>query len=298
MDLKQLAVYVAVAEDLHFGRAAERLHLAQPHVSRTVRALEAELEAPLFSRTSRRVQLTAAGAALLDHARTMLETEQRARSAVTAAREGRSGRVRIGFAGPSAHVMVGELARGIRERHPLIDLEFLPGRHGSRAVGELHDGRADLVIARFARPPAGVASRGVERDRCVVAVPAGHPLAAKGRIGFADMRDEPFVAFPESYGSVVRSVFVDRCHAAGFAPRFVQSIPDTWTGVALVSAGVGMHFTMARAIAHLPLDGVAICELADDLPLIEVFLIWRRGDDDPALARVLRTSEELLPTVP
>jgi DNA-binding transcriptional LysR family regulator len=295
VDLSQLRAFVAVAEDLHFGRAAERLHLAQPYLSRTIQALEGDLGAPLFRRTTRRVELTAAGSALVERARGMLALGEEARASVAAAHQGRSGRVRIGFAGPSAHVAVGQLARAVREHHPLIDLEFLPGRYGTAAVAEVLRREADLALARFAEPPAGVASRSVARDRCVVAVPTGHRLADAETVRFADLRDEPFVAFPDSFGSAVRSVFVARCQAAGFTPAFAQSAPDSWTSVALVSAGVGVHFTTASAVAHLPLDGVHICEIADAVPAIDVYLIWRRDDDDPVLNRVLRTSETALP---
>jgi DNA-binding transcriptional LysR family regulator len=183
---------------------------------------------------------------------------------VIAARQGHSGRVRIGFAGPSAHLAVGQLARAVRQEHG------------------------------FARTPAEVASRCVARDRWVVAVPSDHRLAGAGQVRFADLRDEPFVAFPESFGSAVRSVFVERCQVAGFTPVFVQTAPDSWSSIALVSAGVGMHFTKASAVTHLPLDGVAICQIADDLPSIQVDLVWRH-DDDPALHRVLRISHEVLP---
>ena len=294
MDLQQLSAFVAVAEELHFGRAAVRLHLAQPYVSRTVQALEADLGAELFQRTTRRVELTAAGAALVQPARTMLAVSAEARRAVIAADEGRSGRVRIGFAGPSAHVAVGQLARAVRERHPLIDLEFLPGRYGAAAVSELLGNEIDLALARFAQPPTGVSSRSVARDRCVVAVPENHRLDHVGDVRFADLRDEPFVAFPESFGSAVRSILVSRCQDAGFTPRFAQTAPDSWTSMALVSAGVGLHFTTAGAVAHLPLDGVSIREIADPVPTIAVYLIWRRGDSDPALSRVLSTSEDVL----
>jgi DNA-binding transcriptional LysR family regulator len=134
VDGQQLRVFTAVAEELHFGRAAQRLHLAQPYLSRTVRALERDVGAPLLHRTTRRVELTTAGVALLPHARAMLALGDEARAAVTAAQDGRSGRIRIGFAGPSAHVVVGQLARAVREQHPLVDLEFLPGRYGSRPL--------------------------------------------------------------------------------------------------------------------------------------------------------------------
>jgi DNA-binding transcriptional LysR family regulator len=290
VDVRQLRAFLAVAEDLHFGRAAARLHLAQPYLSRTIRALEDDLAAPLFYRSTRRVELTPAGHALIAHAVAMVAADDRARAAVTAADQGRSGRVRLSFAGPSAHGIVGQLARAVRERHPLIDLEFLPGRYGTTAVAELLRDEADLALARFTEPPAGVRSQVVARDRCVVAVPAGHRLAHRDTLGFGDFRDEPVVAFPESYGSTVREVFVDRCHAAGFTPTFAQAAPDSWTCVALVSAGVGLHFTTASAVAQLPLDGVVIRELADPVPPILVHLLWRATDDNPALRHVLDTA--------
>ncbi len=295
MDTQQLRVFVAVAEELHFGRAAQRLHLAQPYLSRTVRALESELDAPLFRRTTRTVELTQAGTALYAHAEALLARVDEARAAVTAAREGRSGRVRISFAGPSAHVVVGQLARAVREQHPLVDLEFLPGRYGTTAVAELLRGESDLALARFASPPTGVASRSVARDRCVVAVPVGHRLADLAEPRIVDCRDEPFVAFPESSGSAVRGTLVEQCRAVGFAPRFVQTAPDSWTCMALVSAGVGLHFTTASAVEHLPLDGMRIRELVDIDPAIDVYLVWRRDDRSPVLHRVLRTSETVLP---
>ncbi len=293
--MPRLQAFVAVAEELHFGRAAERLHLAQPHLSRTVRSLERELGADLFRRTTRKVELAPAGTVLLPHARALLARAEEARAAVTAARDGRSGRVRISFAGPSAHAAVGQLARAVREQHPLVDLEFLPGRYGTTAITELLDGESDLALVRFVAPPAGVASRGVARERCVVALPVGHRLAEADTVSIADLRDEPLVAFPDSFGSAVRTMLVEQCRAAGFTPRFAQTAPDSWTCVALASAGVGLHFTTASAVAHLPLDGVRVRELADPLPMIEVFLAWRRDDDSPVLGRVLRTSATVLP---
>jgi DNA-binding transcriptional LysR family regulator len=295
MDTQKLLVFVTIAEELHFGHAAQRLHLAQPYLSRTVRALESDLGADVFRRTTRKVELTPAGAALLPHARALLARADEARAAVTAARDGRSGRVRISFAGPSAHAAVGQLARAVREQHPLVDLEFLPGRYGTTAITELLDGESDLALARFVRPPVGVTSRSVSRERCVVAVPVGHRLAGADDVTIANFRDEPFVAFPESFGSAVRSMFVEQCQAAGFAPRFVQTAPDSWTCVALVSAGVGLHFTTASAVAHLPLDGVRVRDVTDPLPMIGVFLAWRRDDESAVLQRVLQTSEEVLP---
>lgn len=297
VDMIQLEVFQAVAEELHFGRAAKRLRLAQPYISRTVRALETELGAPLFDRTTRRVELTPAGQAFLEPATVILRTASQARSDVEAAHRGDSGRVRFSFAGPSSQVMVGRLARAVRERYGRIDLSFRPGRYGLVVVRELLERSTDLAIARFERPPGGVESRAVTREHGVLAVPSAHPLAGLGRVSFADLRDQPFVALPEAFGSAVGAMFVAACRAAGFVPDITQTAPDSWTCIALVGAGVGLHFTTDSAVERMPLEGVRIIPVADEMPSILGYLMWRADDQDPALAKVLETSEQMLPTV-
>jgi DNA-binding transcriptional LysR family regulator len=298
VDFIQLAAFRAVAEELHFGRAAERLRLAQPYLSRTIRALEADLGAPLFDRTTRRVELTAAGRALLEPATAMLALCQHARDDVEAAYRGDSGRVRFSFAGPSSQAMVGTLARTVRERFGRINLVFQPGRFGPVVVRELLENTTDLAIGRFEHPPAGVASRLVARERGLLAIPVNHRLADAVAVSFADLRGEPCIALPEAAGSAVRTMFVESCHAAGFAPNLVQTAPDSWTCVALVAAGVGLHFTTDSAVQHMSSDGVRFVPLAEETTPISGYLLWRRDDPDPALARVLAVSEQVLPTVP
>jgi DNA-binding transcriptional LysR family regulator len=297
VDLIQLKVFLVVAEELHFGRAAERLHLAQPHISRTVRALEADLGTPLFDRTTRRVGLTPAGRALLEPAAAILRMGERARADVTAAHRGDGGQVRFSFAGPSSQVMVGRLARKVRERHRRIDLAFRPGRYGPLVLRELLEHTTDLGIARFEQAPPGVQSRAVATERGVLAVPSGHPVAAATSVSFAELRGEPIITLPEAFGAAVRAMFVSGCHAAGFAPDIVQTAPDSWTCVALVAAGVGLHFTTDSAMRQMTLDGVHIVPLAEEIPPVFSYLLWRTGDRDPALARVLDLSERVLPTV-
>ncbi|GLY70526.1 LysR substrate-binding domain-containing protein [Amycolatopsis taiwanensis] len=296
MDFIQLEVFRAVAEELHFGRAAERLHLAQPYLSRTIRALETDLGTPLFDRTTRRVELTPAGRALLEPAEAILRMGERARSDVEAAHRGDSGRVRFSFAGPSSQVMVGTLAQAVRERYRRIDLAARPGRYGPMAVRELLEHTTDLAIARFEHAPPGVQSRPLARERGVLAVPSDHPVARRESVSFAELRDEPFIMLPETSGSAVRAQFVSRCHTAGFAPDIVHSAPDSWTCIALVAAGVGLHFTIDSALNQMPLNGVRIVSLTDEIPPIFSYLLWRTDDRDPALAKVLKVSEQALPT--
>lgn len=297
MDFSQLEVFSAVADELHFGRAAEQLHLAQPYLSRTIRALEADLGAPLFERTTRRVELTPAGRALLEPAAAIARLAEQARSAVEAAHRGDSGRVRISFAGPGSLAMVGALARTARERHGRIDLAVRPGRYGTGAIRELLERTTDLAIARFEHPPPGVASRAVATETGVLAVPSGHPLGGAAAVSLRELRDEPFITLPEAAGSAVRAMFVSRCQAAGFAPDIVQTAPDSWTCVALVAAGVGLHFTTGSALRQMTLEGVTAVPLADAVPPIHGYLLWRAGDRDPALAKVLDISQQVLPTV-
>ncbi len=290
-------MFCAVADELHFGRAAERLHLAQPYLSRTVRALETDLGAPLFERTTRRVELTPAGQALLEPATAMLRMAARARAEVEAAQRGDSGRVRLSFAGPSSQTMVARLARAVRERHRRIELAVRPGRYGPIAVRELLEHTTDLAIARFEHPPLGVRSRAVGRERVVLVAPSDHPAANAESVSLAELREAPFVTLPEAFGSAVRAMFVASCHAAGFSPEIVQTAPDTWTCVALVAAGVGLHLTTDSALEQLTLDGMRVVQLADPLPAMYVYLLWRDEDADPALERVLELSTEALPTV-
>jgi DNA-binding transcriptional LysR family regulator len=182
---------------------------------------------------------------------------------------------------------------------PVVDPSDLqPGRYGTTAVRELVDNGTDLAIARFPAPPAGVRSRSIARETSVVVVPADHPLADAAEVSFTDLRDEPIVAFPEAYGSALRQMLVEQCQAAGFVPVFIQESPDSWTSVALVAAGVGLHVTTDTAVAHMPLDGVRVVPLTGEAPPLFVFVLWRRGDIDPALAHVLGMAEELFPTTP
>ena len=297
MEFAQLRAFRAVAQELHFGRAAERLHVAQPHLSRTIRALEADLGAPLFDRTTRRVELTVAGQALLESVGPLLDMHDDVRATVAAAHRGERGRVRCSFAGPSSQAMIGRLARAVRERHERIDLVFRPGRYGTSVLQDLLDGATDLVLARLTNAPPEVRSRAVSREHGVLAVPADHPLAAVDAISFADLREMPFVALPESVGSIVREQFVAVCHRHGFVPNVVQTAPDSWTAMALVAAGVGLHFTTDAASQNVSLDGVQVVRIADALDPIFVHLAWRAADATPVLARILQVSEDILPTV-
>lgn len=296
MELHQLRAFLAVAEELHFGRAAERLHMAQPPLSRTIQHLERELGTRLFDRTTRTVRLTSAGEALVAPARDVLDGCRIAQVAVKAAGQGETGRVRVGFAGPSSHMLVGRLAREVRRQQPGIELSLRSVTYGHAALAHVIEGSMDLALARWRTAPPGIASRPVQEEHHVLVVAADHPLAGRDMVGVADLRDEAWVALPADPGSSVRDAFIRSCYEAGFAPNIVQVAPDSWTVMALVAAGVGVTFSIDTAVEHIPDTGITVVPLREGIEATYARLAWREDDDSPALREVLRASETALPT--
>ncbi|MGY4720243.1 LysR family transcriptional regulator [Naumannella huperziae] len=293
MDVAQLRAFLAVAEELHFGRAAERLHIAQPPLSRMIRQLERGVGAQLFDRTTRRVSLTAQGAALVEPARAVLAALDAARLAVRSAGEGEVGTVRISFTGPSTQHLISRLARAVRNRHPGIDLVLQSHTYGAEAVGLILAGRLDLALLMTPGPPPGMAARPMRRGRFVVVLPDSHPLAGRAELAMAELAEEPWVAFPPSAGSVLREEFVRLAADRGFVPRIVQEAPDTWSKIALVASGVGITLNTDLALDAMGRDGIVVVPLADDVEASPTQLIWREADPNPALRRVLALSADL-----
>jgi DNA-binding transcriptional LysR family regulator len=296
MELHHLHAFLAVAEELHFGRAADRLHIAQPPLSRAIQQLERELGARLFDRTTRSVQLTAAGRALVGPARDVFASCRVAEAAVRAAGVGETGMVRIGYAGPSSHTLIGRLVRAVRVDHPGIEFELRSVTYGHEGLALVMEGAMDLTITRWATTLPGIASRVVQEERFVVVVPTGHPLAGRGSVGMAELEGEPFVMLPPEPASTVRATFMTACYEAGFAPNIVQAAPDSWDVLAMVSAGIGITFTVDAVMQQVRADGLAVLELDDEIEPTYARLAWREDDDSPALREVLRAAETALPT--
>jgi DNA-binding transcriptional LysR family regulator len=299
MEISQLSAFIAVAEELHFGRAAERLHTAQPPLSRLIQQLERDVGARLFERTTRSVRLTDAGLALLPPARDVLESCRTGQAAVAASRLGEIGRVRIGFAGPSSHQLVGRLARRVRQEHPGIELALESATYGHEAMSELLDGRIDLAILRWSgvRPP-GISWRAVQREHYVIVVPSDHRFARAGArsVFMRQMRDEAFVMLPASPGSDVRDRFIELCYRTGYAPKIAQVAPDSGTAMALVAAGVGSTFSVDSAVAQVPDEGLHALAVKDAAAPVYARLAWSNADIGPALSHVLTASLTSLPT--
>ncbi|MFF4569487.1 LysR family transcriptional regulator [Streptomyces sp. NPDC001410] len=297
MELRHLSGFVAVAEELHFGRAAERLHIAQSPLSQQIRLLERDLGVTLFERTTRSVRLTAAGQALLEPARHLLAEASAVRRTVQAAHLGEVGRVTIGFAGASSYSVLPVLTRAVTSELPGIELVLEGQTYAGEALGRIAEGSLDVgFVALPVR--RGISTRVVRMERLMIALPDSHPLAQRVDVSFSDLAHEPFVTFPVSRGSAVRDATVQACHEAGFAPRIVQEAPDSYNLLALVGAGVGLAVVVESARA-IRLEHVVFRPLAgDDVPVLPIALGWRTGNPSAALKAVLRVAERVLPTPP
>jgi DNA-binding transcriptional LysR family regulator len=293
MDIEQLRSFLAVADELHFGRAAERLHVAQPPLSRTIKRLERELGTRLFDRNTRSVRLTSSGQALMDPAKEVLDALRRAETAVRSADHGEVGTVRIAFAGVSTHRLVARLARVVRSQRPGIQLELSSQNFAQPAMKRLLAGETDLALGRWDVVPAEISAQVVMPDSLVLAVPDTHPLAGARRLSIGQLVSEGFVSLPPHEGSVLPDRLRRLAHANGFVAEVVQVAPDTQTALALVSAEVGCHLTLASVAENVTDPHVVFIPLNESTPSLDVHLraAWRRDDQNPALRAVL---DELL----
>jgi len=293
MDVEQLRSFLAVADELHFGRAAERLHVAQPPLSRTIKRLERELGTRLFDRNTRSVRLTSSGQALMDPAQEVLDALRRAETAVRSADHGEVGTVRIAFAGVSTHRLVARLARVVRSQRPGIQLELSSQNFAQPAMKRLLAGETDLALGRWDVVPAEISAQVVMPDSLVLAVPDTHALAGARRLSIGQLASEGFISLPPHEGSVLPDRLRRLAHANGFVADVVQVAPDTQTALALVSAEVGCHLTLASVAENVTDPHVVFVPLNESTPSLDVHLraAWRRADQNPALRAVL---DELL----
>jgi DNA-binding transcriptional LysR family regulator len=301
VEIRHLQYFLAVAETQHFGRAAERLHMAQSPLSQAIRQLESHVGAKLFDRTTRRVELTPAGEALLTDARRILDAVDTARTRVALVGSGNTGMLRVGSTGLSAFRHLPRLARIAARELPGLELTFHPDLLTPAQEVALEDGRIDVAVLRPPLRSAGLTARLISRERLVVAIGADHPLASADAIDLVDLRDEDFIAY-SAPGSVVNAVVTQACLVAGFLPRRTHEAAEVSIILTQVAAGLGVA-VLPESVLALRVEGVRFAPVADDVH-VDLALAWRTDDDSPALARLLAAleahgflapDEELLP---
>lgn len=285
LELRHLRYFVAVAEELHFGRAARRLHMAQPPLSQQIRRLEEIVGAPLLARTSRSVALTPAGEAFLGRARRLLAAAREGVDEAARIGRGESGTLDVGFVSSAITLGVPERLQAFRERFPDVHTRLHEGQT-SQITERLARGEVDLGIVRDGEPPEGVDATVLATEAFVAVLPVGHALADRRRLSPRALRDEPFVFYPVTAGALAyRRNLLDPCRAGGFEPRVVQEASNWVTIFHLVGVGVGVTIAPASAAEIRPATVVAV-------PLStrarsEVQVLVRSGDDRPVVARFL-----------
>jgi DNA-binding transcriptional LysR family regulator len=295
MEIQQARVFVAVAEELHFRRAAARLHLTQSALSRSLAQLERGLGARLVDRTTRTVSLTAAGEALLPHAQQIVLLVERTEDLISDAVQGRTGRVRLGFSGPSTNHVVGRLAHDVRVRMRGINLELISAVLSHHGLDRLLSCELDLALGRWDFLPAEIESRVIAREQLVVAMPLNHRQARVGCVPLPQLAKESWISLPSGPGAALPQRLSMLATQADFVPRITHVTPDSATSLVLVAAGYGVALTQSSVRDNIHAPGVVFRPLCEDPPPLEVRLAWRRDDTNPALGAVVDISRELLP---
>ncbi|MFC4943530.1 LysR family transcriptional regulator [Pseudonocardia sp. GCM10023141] len=295
MEFRHLEYFVAVAEELHFRRAAARLHIVQPALSQQILRLEAELGVTLLERTKRHVELTEAGRSLLVDARALLERRTSAIEAARSAADGRSGHVDAGFVGPATYSVLPAVVRAFRGRHPDIDLRL----HELTSAEQLDRIAAHTLDVGFVRMPMGdnrfVCERVLTEPMCV-ALPEGHPLCAHPAVALADLAPEPFIMVPRSREPAVFDRIVGLCSRAGFSPSVIQEAQQVHAMIGLVAIGLGVAL-VPESMGTLCRPDVSYRPLADaGDAVVETGLVRRPDDTAPAVRRFVETAREVTAT--
>ncbi|MFD5658259.1 LysR family transcriptional regulator [Streptomyces hirsutus] len=260
MEIRQLRYFLALAEECHFGRAAARLHVAQPALSQQIKQLERELGVSLFNRSTRRVELTEAGRHLTDYARTLVTEEERARIHLRELATGHAGRVSVGFIGTATYDVLPRVARTVRAKLPGITLDLRGELLTPLLVEGLLSGTFDLAVLRGEVSEENIRTTPLRSEPLVAVLPSHHRLAGRPSIPLKALADEPFVIHPSQSRSSMYDRVLSACRRAGFRPDPLIEIGETATLVVLVAAGHGVAL-VPQSVQSLSLEGVTYVPL-------------------------------------
>ena len=287
IDIRQMRSFVVLAETLHFGRAAERLHLSQPPLSRQIAALEKDLGVRLLERNSRQAALTPAGRRFLEDARAVLASFDQACRNARLADRGELGELSIGFMMHAAYTVLPNLAQRYMAAYPQVQLtlrEVLP----NSLVDDVRSGRFDAGIMFFPGPVRGLETRAIHRERLCLAVHPGHRLAARALAHASDLDGEPLIATPPEVAPMLREAIAGYCRSGGFMPSIRLETQLQQTIVSLVAEQLGVAL-VPESMHKLGLANVVFRQLAD-APSVEHVIAWRPGNLNPALGPLLATA--------
>ncbi|MFJ4066238.1 LysR family transcriptional regulator [Pseudomonas sp. NPDC089996] len=295
MDLKHLRYFIAVAEELHFGRAAARLFISQPALSFDIKKLEEQLDTQLFVRTNKFVKLTGAGETLLAEARNLLVQVEQMKALTKRSAAGFIGRVRIGFVNSMLHRGLPQAVERFQQSNPGVEVVLIE-MNSAEQMTAIQRGQIDLGFVHGGMTSPGVASELVIADPFVCCVPASHPAAGRRKIDLADLRDEGFILFPRAVSPHYHDLIVARCVGAGFSPIIRHEARLWQTIVTMVSMGMGVAL-VPKTLSQAWPDNLYYAEIDQAGALSETHAIYPEAA--PAVSRqaFLKTLREYLPTV-
>jgi DNA-binding transcriptional LysR family regulator len=285
MEFRHLKYFVAVAEELHFGRAAAKVQITQPVISDQIRRLEQELGVKLFFRTKRTVELTEPGKIFLKEAKQILERIEKAVSEVQKADRGELGSLIIGYTGPAFYTVLPKIIRTFRDRYPQVEL-VLKEICTNEQVEALNV--EDIEIG-FLHPPVDGDFEliSIMTEKMVLALPENHPLTTFTQVPISKLSDQPFILFPRQEGPNLYSRILSLCQQAGFSPKVVQEVTPQPTMIGLVAAGIGVSF-VSESLQNLNRPGVVYRELDVPTPELELVAAWKKDKVSPVLQKFLQ----------
>jgi DNA-binding transcriptional LysR family regulator len=291
MDLRQLRYFVAVAEELHFGRAAARMHISQPPLSQQIRLLEEALGAQLFRRNQRNVRLTHEGEVLLAHIKPLLARWDETSDIVAAAGRGDAGFLRVGFTAASAYYLIPTAIGAFKQRFPAVELALHEMVTNDQVQGLLEN-RLDVGLMRpHARQPDLLSQKLLDEPLMVV-LPARHPLADREAVDLPSLRGLPVISFTPANSPYLRDMVEGLLSRDGDTPTVVQRATQPHTLVSLVAAGLGVAL-VPELTSRNRLDGVVYRPLAvDNPPVAEMYVCWRKQAASPLLENFLGCLDE------
>ncbi|MGR9051640.1 MAG: LysR family transcriptional regulator [Gammaproteobacteria bacterium] len=300
MDIRQLKHFVAVAETLHFGRAAEQLHMTQPPLSQSIMALEKELGAPLFIRTKRSVALTPFGTQWLVHVRSALQSVRDLPDIARRLIDGSAGQLDLSFVSTADYSILPTLVKNYRQRYPDVEL-VLTEATGDVQINALQQGKGDvgiIISPPNANVPDGLSYRSLLTEPLIAAVPetwiAENRLRiSDGKLQRSSVTRQPLIVFPRHLAPAFYDLVMSYYTLAVRHPEVVQQAIQMQTIISLVAAGLGMAL-VPSSLRRLARSGVRYVELQEHSPLLETGLVWREKNMSPTLERFLNMTAEII----
>ena len=297
MELRHLRYFRMVAAQLHFGRAAEKLHIAQPPLSKQIQDLEAELGFELFIRTKRSVVLTPAGTEFLIEVKRIFQQLDRAIDIGRKTSRGELGQISIGFVGSATYNILPVMLQQFRDRYPDVRIE-LHELTTDRQLTWLHEGRIDIGLVRPPISDRNLASQIIFQESFVVVLPISHHLAKLDQIQLSSLAAEPFILFPRELASGLYDPIIAICQAAGFSPHVVQECIQMQTIVSLVSANMGVSILPAsiqeaqrQGVVYKPIHSHSFRRAQSSNSTVDelatIAIVWRLNDVSPTMNRLL-----------